>query len=148
MQKIKSKKGGFTIFEIIFVMGLFAFIGAISLPYTIDTYKHYLLSTETQMIIGILRRAEGMAIANKYGDSFGVSIQGTQYVLFRGSNYSSRNIPYDELYPKSESVAVLPLSEIVFQPISGKPGQATVFTLSSSGSTQQIDINAQGTINW
>lgn len=148
MKKIKSTKSGFTIFEILFVMGLFVFLGAISLPYSIDAYKHYILSTETQMIVGVLRRAQDMAISNKYGDSFGVSVQQNQYILFQGTSYSSRNVPFDEFYPKSESITVTPINETVFQQLSGKPGQTTTLTLTTTVGTQKIDINSQGTINW
>lgn len=129
-------------------MGLFALLCAISLPFSVDAYRHYILSAETQTVIGILRRAQDMAMANKYEKSFGVSIQENQYVLFRGTSYSSRTISFDEVYPKTKSVAITPLNDIVFERISGEPAQAITLTLSNTNSSQKIDINIQGTINW
>lgn len=148
MLTVKNKNKGFTIVEIIFVVGFFAAIGAITLPFSMDAYRHYLLSSETQMVVSILRRARDMAIANKYGDDFGISIEHAQYVLFRGESYSSRIVSFDELYPRAESVAVAPVGEIVFLPISGRPKATAVLTLTASGSTQIIDINPEGMINW
>jgi len=144
----KSKKSGFTIFEIIFVMGFFVFLGAISLPFSIDAYQHYILSTETQMMVSILRRAQDMAMANKYEDSFGISIQENQYVLFRGTSYLSRTISFDEIYPKAKSIAIAPSNDIVFESVSGGPDEAVMLTFSNTNSSQKIDINSQGAINW
>jgi len=144
----KSKKSGFTVFEIIFVMGFFVFLGAISLPFSIDAYQHYILSTETQMMVSILRRAQDMAMANKYEDSFGISIQENQYVLFRGTSYLSRTISFDEIYPKAKSIAIAPSNDIVFESVSGEPDEAVMLTFSNTNSSQKIDINSQGAINW
>ena len=144
----KSKKSGFTVFEIIFVMGFFVFLGAISLPFSIDAYRHYILSTETQMMVSILRRAQDMAMANKYEDSFGISIQENQYVLFRGTSYLNRTISFDEIYPKAKSIAIAPLNDIVFESVSGELDEAVMLTFSNTNSSQKIDINSQGAINW
>ena len=144
----KQLSRAFTILEMLVVFGIFAVIFAVTLPFTIETYRHHILSSETKNIVSVLRRAQGYSLTNSLESSFGVSLQGTQSVIFRGVNYANRIQSYDEIYPISGTVTVTGPSEIIFEQVSGRPNTSATITLVSEAKTQTVTVNAQGVIDW
>lgn len=142
------KTRGFTIFEILIVITLFTMLFAAAIPYSVESYRHYVLTTETKNMINVLRRAQMSSIANNYETTFGVAIQSTQTVLFRGTSYATRVQSFDEIYPKSEIITITAPSEIIFEQVSGRPNSASTITLSNFQKSQTITLNAQGAIDW
>ncbi len=142
------KKKGFTLLETLVVVAIFAVLGALTVPYSARSYRHYIMTVETKNIISIMRRAQNMAMANTYQSTFGIKFNATSYVLFRGASYAARNSAYDETYQIANAITVTGPSEIVFQQFSGKPATNTTITVASSEKSQTITLGKEGIINW
>src|SRR5258706_3331921 len=106
------------------------------------------METETESMESMFRRAENYSMAKNSQSSFGVAIQSTQTVIFKGGSYANRTASFDEIYPRSDIVSVTAPSEIVFSQISGVPNSSSTITLSNSSKSQVINLNTQGSIDW
>lgn len=141
-------KGGFTLFEIIFAMAIFAILIGLSLPVGLDSYRHYLLTSEVGNFLNILRRAQALSFANLNSSGHGISLQGSNYIIFQGANYASRNQSLDEVCPHAADIIVTGPSEVDFAAISGNPNASSTFIFTNDVGSRTISINHEGTINW
>jgi Tfp pilus assembly protein FimT len=139
---------GFTIFEIVFALALFAILVALGLPVGLDAYRHYLLSSETNNFLNLLRRAQAQSFGNQNTSGHGIYIQSNQYVIFQGGSYASRSSSYDENYPRSTDIAVTGPTEVDFSAVSGNSNVSSTFVFANSAGSRSISINDEGTINW
>jgi prepilin-type N-terminal cleavage/methylation domain-containing protein len=142
-----SKKG-FTLVEVVVAFAIVVFVAAIGIPLGINSYRHYILTSETRNLLSLFRRAQALAMANAEGGSFGIKLQNDRFTLFRGSNFENRNAIFDEDYLRSKSVTVTGFDEIVFSPLSGSPQVTSTVFLSNGPRTMEISINSHGTIIW
>lgn len=146
--KIYKTLAGFTLIEVLIVLGLFGVLFGISLPISLDSYRSYILTSETKNLLSVVRRARSLAIANDHGISHGVSLESDRFILFQGSSFAGRDSAFDENYPRSPSVTITGFDEIVFSQISGLPNVTTTITLKNDLNEQTISINEYGTIFW
>lgn len=141
-------RAGFSLVEVLVVVGLFGLILGIGVPIGIDSYRNYLLTSETRNMISILRRAQSLAFANDHQSAHGVVIETSRFLLFQGSSFASRDTDFDEEYLKAASVTASGTTEIVFSPVSGLPNATATIVLDNILRSQTININDQGTIFW
>lgn len=141
-------KNGFTLIEIVFTMAIFAGLVALALPVGLDSYRHYLLTSETSTVLNFLRRAQALAFGNDHTSGHGLAIQNSKYVLFQGVSYASRNPSFDEVYGRSTDITITGPSEIDFSAVSGTPNASSTFVFSNGAGTSTISVNNEGTINW
>jgi len=139
---------GFTLIEILFTIAFFTVLVALALPVGLDSYRHYLLTSEASAVLNFLRRAEALSLSNDHASAHGLSIQSNQYVVFQGASYASRNASFDEVYPRSSDVLITGPTEINFTAVSGNPNASSTFIFSNGAGSRSISVNEQGTINW
>ena len=139
---------GFTLVEVLIVLGLFGVLFGIGLPISLDSYRSYILTSETKNLLSVMRRARSLAVANDHEISHGVSLENDRFVLFQGLSFAGRDPAFDENYPKSPSVTITGFGEIVFSQISGLPNATTTIILKNDLNEQTISINEYGTIFW
>lgn len=138
---------GFTLVEILLVIGMLAFLAAIITPITLDFYKSQQLDTHTRQIIQTLRRAQLSAMSVEEDSSFGVYLTNNNYTLFRGSSYVTRETQYDEVFDLSQIVNISGLSEVVFSKLDGLSSATGQISLTNNIKTNAIDINEMGRVN-
>lgn len=143
-----SRAEGFTLIEVAVVFAIIAFVAAIGIPLGLDSYRHYLLSSEARNLLTVFRRAQTLAMANTYGASFGVKLQSGSFTIFRGSSFAGRDQSFDEDYLRSGAITVTGFDEVVFSPLSGAPSVISTITVSNSLRSMDIIINSHGTIIW
>lgn len=139
---------GFTLIEIIIAVFVITMIGSLALFIGIDQYRNYALRAERDMIQAILKKARNQAMNNINEDPHGISLQASEYIVFQGSSYASRDPLYDESLLKSPAITTGGLTEVVFKQLRGDistaPGDITV---SNGIKTFTISINREGRIN-
>jgi len=118
---ILKNGGGFTLLEILLVIGILAILISFLLPIGLNFYKSQQLDTQTQAIIQTLRRAQLKAMAIELDSSFGVYLTDDNYTLFKGNSYTIRDLQYDEVFDLPEIINVSGLSEVVFLKSEGLP---------------------------
>lgn len=139
---------GFTLVEITVVFALFVLLAAVGLPFGIDSYRNYILSSETRTLVSLLRRSESLAIANRGGNRFGIAVEPMEFVLFKGTTFASRDPAADERYLRSPAITVAGLTELTFAPLSGRPNITPTVVLSNAVNIRTIGVNAEGALLW
>lgn len=138
---------GFTLFEILIVMGMLVLLATLGLFISMDVYRGNSLSTERDIIISVLQKARSRAINNINEVSHGVRFDPDEYVIFEGT---SCTVAGDE-FEKSKSVANTG-GCVVFNQLTGSRDtiNSTVnsLTISGQGYKSIITINDEGRISW
>jgi prepilin-type N-terminal cleavage/methylation domain-containing protein len=144
----KHCTNGFTLIEIIVVIGIFAILGTFGLFATLDSYRSSTLSGERASLVSILSRARANSLSNIDGLPHGVHITPTNYTIFEGSSYDTRAVNMDQTISASNSINHGTSTEdIIFSPLSATTTQATI-TLSNGVRSETIEVNSEGMINW
>ncbi|MBI5732533.1 prepilin-type N-terminal cleavage/methylation domain-containing protein [Candidatus Jorgensenbacteria bacterium] len=143
-----SSRAGFSVVELVIALALFGFLAAIGVPIGLDAYRHYLLDSESKSLLSVMRRAEYAAMTNAYQKSYGVVVQPTQFLIFQGASFASRDPLFDEAYLRNSSISVVGPGEIVFRSLSGLPTVIGALSLSNGFATQTVTVNEQGMIVW
>ncbi len=146
-QKLSAREG-FTILEMLVVLGILAVIFGLGLIVSLDFYRQKILSVERDAVVSVLRRARSEALNNVNQSNHGVYLAGSNYVIFQGNYYASRNPSFDEIFDKSNGVTVGGLSEIVFSSLAGGANVSGTVSLSNGTQILNVSVNSEGRIDW
>ena len=138
---------GFTILEVMLVIGVLALLFLIGVPLTFNFYLNYELTTERDNFIAIHQQARNAAMTGEGGTDHGVYITNDGYVLFEGESYASRSTDRDLNISRSGLIEIIGPTEIVFDSLSGRTASAA-FSVTNGEKTFSIDINMEGNISW
>jgi len=147
MMRHNASVRAFTLLEILLSITLIVVLFGISLP---PYYKFFVknnLDVAKNQIIQCLRRASFLSAASVEDDTWGVYIQRSSVVIFRGSDYSSREEEYDETYIIPSEITPSGLNEIVFEKMTGLPQESGEIIISSGNDSKTIIINDKGAIS-
>lgn len=139
---------GFTLLEVIVTVVILAVVASIGLFVGADFYKSYVLASERDSLVSILRKARAGAMNNFLELPQGVFIDQDKFTIFKGLSYAGRNSQYDEIIFRFRAVDISGPAEVVFQPIRGTSGVSGTITLSDGVKNVAIEINDEGRISW
>lgn len=123
-----KKAEGFTLIELVVIIGILIILIIIAFPGFNSFKKESDLENSTEEIISTLRLAQAKALASEgasqYGVFFNTSTDPHRYILFKGINYSSRATSSDEIHnlPKPIEIYEIDLwsgKETVFERVTG-----------------------------
>lgn len=135
---------GFTLIEVILVVGLTIAIAAVALPSPARFVFSQQAAVVADELAGSFRKAQGYAMAGKGGSAWGVAVRDGRIVLFQGSSYDSRDASYDEAYDIPMRVDVSGLDEVVFAGPSGHPGATPEMTIAWKEESWSYTLSAEG----
>jgi prepilin-type N-terminal cleavage/methylation domain-containing protein len=139
---------GFTLLEILIVVGISLILFYLIIPVGLDFYKSQQIDNETRIMVQTLKRAQSKAMAAESDSKFGVYINNDNYILFRGDSYASRNSQYDEVFDLSGSITIEDSpKEIVFSKVEGTPSFAGGIVFNGGNQTRKVLINKFGVIS-
>lgn len=148
----KEKSDGFTLLEILLVLGLIAILLIVTVPLSLDFYKRQQLEVQTQSIIQTLRRTQSKSMAVESDSAFGLYITNQNYILFKGDSYATRDSQYDEVFELPEIIDVGGLNEIVFTKLDGLPKETPSYCdgicTSCSNFTNRTSCQSQNGCSW
>ena len=160
-QKLKFSRNaaGFSLLEILMVIGLLAVVGVLGLFMSMDSFRGYAFRNERDTIISVLQKARSQAVSNVClqgtvpactdGQPHGVHFLAGQYIIFQGNVYVSGNSLNQVIVSNNPNAAVAGMTDVVFSQLSGEAAPAGNITVSDSfGHTSVISINSAGQITW
>lgn len=157
---VARKSGaGFTLLEVLVVMGIMSILGGFALIVSLDVYRGFAFRTERDMLISVLHKARSQSMNNMClgtgctdGKPHGVHVSTGAYIVFQGASYASRDVAVDEVVPAENAAArITPgsLSEVVFAQLSGSAAPVGSIGLTdSAGHISTTTINSEGQITW
>ena len=151
------RRMGFTMVELLLVMGIFAILIALSSVNYFSTVNQNTVGNAENVLIADLRSAQnkamsGTAVSGVSQTSWGVKFLSNSYVIFPGTTYSASNTNnYVVTLPERVVLSTtFPSSQVQFSRISGEVmgyGNATdTITLTVGSSSKTIELNVYGTI--
>jgi prepilin-type N-terminal cleavage/methylation domain-containing protein len=138
---------GFTLMEILVVMGILAVLGTFGYLVTIDCYKSYAFNAERDTIVAILQKARSQSLANINESAHGVHFDSGQYVIFQGAAYGG-GAPFYQALPASFGITHSGIIDVVFAQLSGDANPGGNLILGDGKRSETISINNEGQINW
>jgi prepilin-type N-terminal cleavage/methylation domain-containing protein len=144
-----ARNKGFTLVELLTTFAIISILTAISLPAYASLQQNVALGNAAQEIVGVLRQAQGSAMAGQGGVDHGVHFQNaaTTYSSFSGTWAAPVTPPVAHQLPKGVTVAsVTPTPDVVFTKLSGASTSVTI-VLSGFSRTKTITVAPIGTIN-
>ena len=140
-----SPMRGFTVFEILIVMGIFTIMIGIAAPTGLGFYLNYQFDSESDLVTALLHQARNRAMVNYNETNHGMYVLTDQFVVFEGDSYAARVQANDKKYPRNTDVAVSGASEVVFTALSGATA-STTFNLNDTRKSRDIFVNPEGLI--
>lgn len=153
---LRKSGAGFTLMEVIVVIGIMTLVLAAGLAYSFDAYRGYLFRSEYKNVQHIIAQARNRAVNNFYESQHGVEFLADKYVLFIGNTYDEDDDRNEE-FPKSQAFSIIGVDAIVFEQLSGAVDTAAsscddspcAITFDGGGvRVQTITINDAGGIIW
>lgn len=153
---------GFTLTEVLIVIGLLAIIGGFTAVANYDNYRMGALRDERRTLVTALQKARAEALNNLNQAPHGVKVLpgGTpSYVVFEGGDYASADHDKDVPIPSAYPVVLAggSLDEVAFTQLSGEAlcaggtcGAGQTITLHDPvrNTDATVTINAEGRIDW
>ncbi len=151
------KKKGFTLVELVVVLGIFIVLITISFPTYSNWHVAAQIDSANEDIIQAIRLAKMRSIAGYNNLSHGIFFNNNEsgsdsYTLYQGSSYASRDADYDRQISLSEtlsSTTTIQNSEINFSKGLGLPSATGTIIIihSNTNETATITINSLGAVN-
>ena len=156
-KKNKSNKTlGFTLVEILLVVGIFSAFVFASLPLIGGVIYQSDLESASLVIVSTMRQAENSARNGLEDSVWGVKLAYPQVILFKGNTYATRDATRDMPYTLGSNLTLTGLSEIRYSKMYAIPyasdntiitnGNITITNLNNDLVT--ININAKGRVSY
>jgi len=136
----RDKKGGFTLVEVLLVVGLVSILGATASPFLSRFVLQVNFDAAVDKIISSIRKSQEYAMDGRSGATWGVCVAGSQIRLFSGSCASPTT---SENFAFPGTVSISGLGPITFNK-RGEPSATTAITVSTALETKTLRLNNAG----
>lgn len=149
---VKTQQFGFTLMEVLVVLGLLSIFATMGLAFSFDSYRGYVFRGEYTTAVNLLARARNRAINNFNESNHGVAITPTEYRLYATAIYNPNDDTTYESYPRGRAVSI-PNIDIIFEELTGNsicgstPCEHSL-TFGYNAQTKTITVNEAGGIMW
>jgi prepilin-type N-terminal cleavage/methylation domain-containing protein len=157
-------KRGFTLIEVLVVIGLITIIASIGLFVSIDTYHDSTFHNSRDLLVSALQHARALAVNNVCvgtctdGKPHGVHIvfdtgsNVSKFIVFQGTVYNpadTNNISFEIKKNVSATFRATGITDVYFTELSGNPNTTGNINLSDNlGENSVITIGSEGQILW
>ena len=156
LKPARAASKGFTVLEMLVVMGLLAIVSALGLFMSMDSYRGGSFRNERDTIVTALQTARSQAMNNiclgsgcTDGKAHGVHFEIGKYIIFQGNAYSSSDPLNQTIASNDPNVVVTGPADVIFSQLSGQVAAAgTIAVSDQAGHSSTISINGEGQIVW
>lgn len=145
---MRSTTNGFTLIEIIVVVAIVTILAGLSLPVFTYFQTFSVLDSAEQEVIQNIRYTQSKAASGQENSNFGIYINSTQYVIYKGDSYETRDASEDKLFSVPNNTILSGLVDVNFEQGTGIPSTNGYIAVTHvmSGSYETISINEAGLI--
>jgi prepilin-type N-terminal cleavage/methylation domain-containing protein len=138
---------GFTLIEVLIVMGLFVLLLAFVVPIGLSFYQSQITDETALELASAFDRARSDARLGKSESAYGIKVLSDRYVLFRGDSYATRVSVEDmtTMFPGGTVVTASP-SEYVFSKLDAFASATGTVNLIVFGKTHTVSVDKRVTI--
>jgi prepilin-type N-terminal cleavage/methylation domain-containing protein len=138
------RRSGFTLIEIILVLGVVGVVAGVSVPIYRDYQIKSDLNLATEQVAQGIERARLLAQSGTEDDAWGFFVPAG--VLYKGASYEHRDPAFDEVYPMPSTIRITGLFEVNYSAVDGRPSETGLIRLSTLNNYDrsiEIDVNPQ-----
>ncbi len=144
-------KKGFTIIELLIVIGIIIIAAAAALPIYSNLQVSSQLNETNAQIAQTIKNAREKSVAGLNNSRHGVKFNPSSYTLFQGDSYATRESLYDRTIDLDDVLTIttnLTNDEIVFARGSGIPNNTGIITLNHDvQGSRTVTINEFGLVD-
>jgi type II secretory pathway pseudopilin PulG len=141
---------GFTFIELILVVSMILILGTMGTAFGSRFITQNGVINATDQLVGDFRKAQINAMMGKQNDNWGVNYDNPTktITLYKGTTFAGRTAAFDEKFsvPAGVGISSSGATDINFARGTGKPSTAPTFTITGSGETRTVTLNAQGMV--
>lgn len=154
-ERVKNKKiTGFTLIEIVIVVGIMAVLAAVVL-FGINNWKNKaFIETEAKSIVALMREAQNLTLSSFEDTNYGIHFASSTVTRFKGETYNELDSD-NEVLELDGNIIVENIDfvnggvDLFFERLTGEAsnyGTTTIGVGNESGVTRQIIINQSGIV--
>ena len=142
-------KNGFSLIELLVALAILVVLSTISVAFFISLQKGGQLNNVSEEVVNVLKIAQSKTLSSQEDSQYGVYFNTTtsphQYVLFKGGNYSSRDISFDQVHSIPDITEFYQIdtggdNEIVFDRLTGATENSGHISLKLKNDDSQTKI--------
>lgn len=146
-----TTKSGFTIFELIIVIGIIAVISLFTISFAPQTINRVELYTTTKEIAQAIKSSQNNSKNNFQNQNNGIYFTNQNYTTFSGNSYNPLNETNQTTeLPSGVSISNIQLSEssttIIFEKFTGTPDTTGTITIANANNYTTISLDTNGLI--
>lgn len=148
LSKVNCPKKGFTIIEILVVLGIIGLLVGIALPSLSKFRSSKALDTTSEGVLVVLSTARGDTLSAKAGEQYGVHFEAGKFVLYTGATYSGAD-PDNKEYILENIIEISSFTnaDVLFDKLTGNTAQDGTVVLrvkADTATTRTITIAKSG----
>jgi len=150
---IRYPRRGFTLLELLISLGVLALLGTLGMVSFLNSRNSRDLVVTSQNALSVLRDAQARTLAGEDASVWGVHLEQSQVVLFRGATYAGATST--DPHPLSANIEIVNIalvgggSDVLFRRLDGTTTQSGTFDVRVRGSAtmvNRITIDASGKV--
>lgn len=140
---------GFTLVEMLLSITVIGVLAGLSVPLMSSFNNRNDLDIATSAIVQAVRRAETYARGSRGDSAWGVYVQGSSAVIYKGASYASRDNSADEAIGL-DPATVSSQTDINFSRMTGTPSAGASISLSNPASNESrtVSVNSKGMVGY
>jgi Tfp pilus assembly protein FimT len=141
-------ENGFTLIEILVIIGIIGILGTFGLIVSLDYYRSFAFRSERHIVVSMLQKARNQSMSNVNEQPHGVKFLADRYVIYQGASYNDRDPDFDEEILTTPTVSHSGMDEVVFGQLKGNAVvTGTDLTLNGHYKHATITVNPEGQID-
>jgi prepilin-type N-terminal cleavage/methylation domain-containing protein len=138
---------GFSLVEVVLVVALISVLAGTFILIDPSFIVKNDVEVSSAVVTESLRRARTLSTASEGDSAWGVHIETSRVIVFKGDSFSGRDTSFDEEIAIPSAVSASGINDVVFGKLRGDPSVTGQITLSSDdGYSVVIEVNEKGAI--
>jgi hypothetical protein len=133
--------------ELLLVVSLITVISVSSGPYLSRFMAGSDMKTSSDKIVRTLRKAQNYSINGKGNSVWGVHYQAELLVLFKGSDFATRDTAFDETFDLPQTLEVIGWGDLYFNKVRGIPSSTLSAIIRIRDDQRTIEVNQEGVVD-